>query len=330
MRRYSGPKSVYDTYTPQEVKRASPLQPANIPGKPEYYSTATGIPHFRNLAHITDTDPDFFYRINAVYLGRITYTDWLFDLLLDALESTRHIDNTAVFVASDHGDFAGDYHLVEKWPGGLDDVLTRIPLIASIPGGAHNHVVAEPVALFDIMATILDLAHVATDDIHFSVSLLHQLKGSRGDAARTVYAEGGFYYDDELEPNDPLEEKTYSDPKNMYYPRGRQEMQPNGVPRCVMARTVDYKLVYRPLGTSELYILANDTHETHNVYGQHTYNAIQQDMMKNLLNWFVLTSDVPSNEESNVRDLPPNNPPPTTPPLEPATDDPFARPVPFK
>ena len=33
---------------------------------------------------------------------------------------------TTISVFADHGDYAGDYGLVEKWPSGLEDVLTRV------------------------------------------------------------------------------------------------------------------------------------------------------------------------------------------------------------
>ena len=66
------------------------------------------------------TENDF-YEIQKVYLEMTSYTDWIFsELMIDALQqSSKEIqDNTAVFFSSDHGDFAGDYHMVEKWPGG--------------------------------------------------------------------------------------------------------------------------------------------------------------------------------------------------------------------
>ena len=68
--------------------------------------------------------------------------------------------NTAIFMTSDHGDFSGDYHLVEKWPGGLDDILTRVPLIGRIPGGAKGNVVEAPVNVFDLFYTLTDMAKV--------------------------------------------------------------------------------------------------------------------------------------------------------------------------
>ena len=61
--------------------------------------------------------------------------------------------------------------LVEKWPSGLEDVLTRVPLLVRTPGGAKGHVVAEPVQLFDIVPTFLDLAgiNLGLDPTHVAV-----------------------------------------------------------------------------------------------------------------------------------------------------------------
>jgi len=131
---------------------------------------------------------------------------------------------------------------VEKWPGGFDDILTRVPLLASVPGGKEGHVVDTPVASFDIMATILDLAGVKTKHVHFAKSFKSQLFGAAGDASRVVFSEGGYYYYNEIEPNDPEQKKGYADPHNMYYPRGLEELQPNGSPRVVMMRKGDMKL----------------------------------------------------------------------------------------
>ena len=69
-------------------------------------------------------------------------------------------DRTAIFFSSDHGDFGGDYGLVEKWPGSMADVLTRVPLYARIPGGAVGHVTNAPVQTADVLETMLDLGGV--------------------------------------------------------------------------------------------------------------------------------------------------------------------------
>ena len=77
---------------------------------------------------------------------------------IDALPAISQ--NTAIFVTSDHGDFAGDYNLVEKWCTGLDDIMTRVPLIARVPGGSRGHVVNAPVQSFDLFYTLTVMAKV--------------------------------------------------------------------------------------------------------------------------------------------------------------------------
>ncbi len=95
-----------------------------------------------------------------------------------------------------------------QWPGGLDDMLTHVPLMIRVPGGKANHTVAEPVQLFgihcgfvvsddfipDLLPTILELANITLNHTQFGVSLVPQLFGSEGDPNRTVYSEGGFYW----------------------------------------------------------------------------------------------------------------------------------------
>ena len=46
-----------------------------------------------------DLDEDAFYRIQATYLGMISYSDWIFGQLLEGLEAAGVMDNTAIFVS---------------------------------------------------------------------------------------------------------------------------------------------------------------------------------------------------------------------------------------
>ena len=43
--------------------------------------------------------------------------DWNFGQLMDAVDQFDQSTNTTtgLIMSSDHGDFGGDYHLVEKW-----------------------------------------------------------------------------------------------------------------------------------------------------------------------------------------------------------------------
>ena len=71
-----------------------------------------------------DVDHEVLRKIRAVYYGMTAYVDAQIGRILDALDRTGLADNTFVYIFSDHGDWAGDYGLVEKWSSGMDDCLT--------------------------------------------------------------------------------------------------------------------------------------------------------------------------------------------------------------
>ena len=118
---YCAPPPWQTLFDPADVP---PLRPANLPNKPDFH---TLIRQYRRLDHLDD---HVMRQINAIHLGMIGVTDMLLGRLLDALDETGLVDETAVFCFSDHGDWAGDYGLVEKWPSALDDTLTHVPSLS--------------------------------------------------------------------------------------------------------------------------------------------------------------------------------------------------------
>lgn len=54
--------------------------------------------------------------LRATYYGTCARMDYQFKLVLDALREAGIYDDSAVFVFSDHGDWTGDFGLVEKDP----------------------------------------------------------------------------------------------------------------------------------------------------------------------------------------------------------------------
>ena len=290
---YGAPPEFQQKWTTEDIKKNVALRPPNIATKPKYHSEKEGILHYRNLTGMAEND---FYEIQKVYLEMISYTDWIFGELMDALQqSSREIqDNTAVFFSSDHGDFAGDYHMVEKWPGGSDDVLTRVPLAARIPNGLEQRVVKGPVQTFDIMETFLDLAGIKSEFVRFGKSLMdHMTNPEYDDLSRVVYSEGGFYYHSEVFPGGS--DHVKDNPHGMYWPRAQEEMSNNGTgsPRWVMLRNLTHKLVHRPTEVSELYDLEIDPKELNNVYNDEKYIDFKREMEQQLISWLILTGDVP-------------------------------------
>src|SRR5262249_30147291 len=129
--------------------------------------------------------------VRAMYYGQVSYSDWLLGELLETLERTGHAKDTAVISSSDHGDYAGDYGLVEKWPSDLGSCLTHVPLIARVPGGKAGVTGPSMVELYDIMPTFLELAGTEPRHAHFARSLLTQINGGAGDPNRAAFTEGG-------------------------------------------------------------------------------------------------------------------------------------------
>lgn len=323
---YQAPKDFYGMYSAAEVRAAAPLREL-APGanKPAFIGPA-GIPGYRDLNSFNDT---FFYEQAAVYLGRVSYTDYVLGALMDGLAAAPMAANTALIFSSDHGDYSGDWHNVEKYPCALDDVLTRVPLVASVPGGVRGARWAPPVESLDIFATVLDLAGLlpnASDaptstaiERHFSSSLLPALRGAPGPAPKKyVYSEGGYSPGTlEVEPLDPAQQGAYAKPVDMYYPRGQEELNVSHCTRTIMQRNATAKLVYRPPpGLSELYDLVADPRELRNVWGAPGYAALQGVMLMDLLEWLAQTSDVtPLKEDDRYSPDSPANPPFPWPPV---------------
>jgi choline-sulfatase len=281
---YHAPEPWYSMYDPDDLP---PLRPVVEEGKPDYHRL------IRDYRDLNNVDESVLRKIMAVYLGMTSYVDHLLGQLLDAMEETGLAEETAVLAFSDHGDWAGDYGLVEKWPSGLDDTLTRVPLIVRMPGGAKGHVVEEPVELFDIVPTTLALAGVEAQHTHYAQSLIPQLHGAAGDPQRAVFTEGGYDLHEphcfEGKPSDGVARN----PEGIYYPKGMQQQeQPESVCRAVMIRTQEHKLVWRPKGQSELYDLAEDLHELQNVFDREDYTQVQRDLERRLLEWQTRTGDV--------------------------------------
>jgi len=277
---YSAPPEWHDRIDPDDLP---PLRPADLPNKPDFHA------HIRRTRRLTELDEAHFWKIQAVYLGMTGFMDELFGHLLQTLDETNLSDRTTVFLFADHGDYAGDYGLVEKWPSALEDVLTRIPFIVRTPKGTADHVVREPVELFDMMATLRELADVPARYTHFARSLLPQLHGEAGDPTRAAFAEGGYgLHEPHCFEGLPERGSRFSnDPRQIYYPKAKlQQDHPESVCRAVMIRTMTHKLIHRPEGLSELYHLRSDPQELNNVYGQSDAAEVPRELERRLLDWY--------------------------------------------
>jgi choline-sulfatase len=253
----------------------------------------------RQYRNIEDYDLS---KVQAVYMGMTSFIDTLLGELMDCVENAGIKDETMLISSADHGDYAGDYNLVEKWPSGCEDILTRVPLIVSSPGCKQGHIVNEQVELFDITATIMEDAGIEKQHTYYAESLLPQLKGAAGDRERAVFCEGGYNLNEPHCNEGQIRESTrwMSNPDTIYYPKAiQQREEPESVGRASMIRTLTHKLVLRTYGDHELYDLAKDPLELENVYGQSGYAGTQAGLERRLLDWYIATSDSVAVEEDS-------------------------------
>jgi arylsulfatase A-like enzyme len=94
-------------------------------------------------------------QIQAAYSAEISYLDWQFARLLEALGD--EIDNTLILFTTDHGEMLGDYGCVGKRC--MLEAAVRIPMIARLPGVFEaGKEVRAPSTLLDIMPTVVSAA----------------------------------------------------------------------------------------------------------------------------------------------------------------------------
>jgi choline-sulfatase len=285
---YSAPEPWHSMFDPDALPD---LRPPNLPNRPDFHPL---IRQYRALDQLPEDEQRTLMRqIGAVYLGMTAFVDHLLGQLLTALDESGLADETTVMAFSDHGDYAGDYGLVEKWPSAGEDLITRVPLVIRTPGGAAGHLVQTPVELFDVMATTLALAGVEAEHTHFAHNLVPQLHGAAGDSTRAAFTEGGYArHEPHCFEGTPTHDRISPD-RNIYTPkRVQQQEHPDSVGRTVAMRTGTHRLVYRPTGQCELYDLAQDPRELHNRYDDPAYHTTQQALTAQLLAWLVQTSDV--------------------------------------
>ena len=260
--------------------------PAVLDDKPEFMRLINQKYGLNNLS------ANDFQEIIATYYGMVSRVDHQLGTIISKLKDIGEYENSAIFFFSDHGDFAGDYSLTEKWPNAFQDSLIKIPLIAKIPGiNPENYKLDQLVENIDIFPTILDIAQVNTKYTHFGKNLMPLIKGDAESHRDYVYSEGGY------NPREPqCFEIVFKDPDafgvGIYYDKTNIPNEDRTtVARSVMIRSKGWKLVIRDKGKEELYDLINDPKELKNLIDTSTYDNIKTELKENLIRWYLNTSD---------------------------------------
>lgn len=229
--------------------------------------------------------------LRRTYYGMCARVDYQFGMVLDALKQAGMYEDTAVFFFSDHGDYTGDYGLVEKAQNTFQDCLTRVPFLVKPPAGipVQPRVSDALVELIDFPATLYALTGIEPGYDHFGRSLLPLLAGETDVHRDAVFCEGGRRHRE----RQCMELESNGRPAFLYWPRMRLQMSEGPEhTKAVMCRTGTHKYVKRFDEQDGLYDLQTDPQETCNLIDHSAYQELLSTLKERMLHWYMETCDV--------------------------------------
>ena len=259
--------------------------PDNWAGKPSILQL---IHERQGLQHWTE---ERWTELRATYYGMCARVDHQFGLLVEALREAGMYDSTAMFLFADHGDFTGDYGLVEKTQNTFEDCLTRVPFIIKPPARVpvKPRVSEALVELIDFPATVEALTGIAPSHTHFGRSLLPVLADETDDHRDAVFCEGGRLHGE----IHCMELESGEGPRSLYWPRLVQQRQESPAhTKAVMCRTKEFKYVQRLYESDELYDLRSDPSELDNRIDDPSLAGVLAELKDRLLAFYLETGDV--------------------------------------
>ena len=231
--------------------------------------------------------------LRAVYLGMCARVDYQFGLLIEKLKQNDLYDNSLIIFLSDHGDFTGDYGLVEKTQNTFQDCLTNVPLIIKPPkkDDTRKGITDEMVELIDFAGTIYDYANIKPSYWHFSKSLKNFIDKKIETHRDEVFTEGGRL---RLE-RQASEEQSLKLPHSLYYPRVNLQTKEDSIlmhTKATMCRNKKFKYIKRAYEKDELYNLIDDPAEINNIIDDEQYASQLKNLKEKMLSWYQETCDV--------------------------------------
>lgn len=224
-----------------------------------------------------DLDPVIPKEIQAVYYGMITKVDALIGRLLATIDDEDLWKDTAVLFWCDHGDFAGQYGLYEKWDTAMQDCLLHVPCILydpDLPQGLAINSLTETVDLAPTLCRLLDIDPLP--GMH-GEDLGPIIAGERTKEA--IFAVGG--HEDAM-----LARFGGDEPPMKNLTSGKQQTYrqcPDTMARTKAVRTATHKLVMRLRGGHELYDLTRDPDELDNRWGDPALADVTLDLQQRLI-----------------------------------------------
>ncbi|WP_371537314.1 sulfatase-like hydrolase/transferase [Streptomyces sp. NBC_01023] len=256
----------------------APVAPGAPGGEPGFMAA------IRERYELGEVTEEQWREVAATYYGMVSRLDDQLGRVMSAVERTGAADNTVTLFFADHGEYLGDFGLIEKWPSAMHDCVTRDPLVIAGPGIGQGGHCEEMVEMIDVLPTVLELAGVEAPHRHFGRSLVPQLTDPATPHRAFAFTEGGF----------TVEEEGQMERAAFPYDRksGLQHDAPDLVGKAFAVRDRDWTYVWRLYEQPELYARGEDPHERTNLAGTPEHAPVQQRMQDALLRWLATTSDV--------------------------------------
>lgn len=229
---------------------------------------------------------DEWREIVATYYGMVSRVDDQLRRVEAAVERAGAADRTVTIFFTDHGEYLGDYGLVEKFPSGVHDCLLRNPLVVAGPGVREGLVCDDLVEMVDLLPTCLEIAGLEPAHTQFGRSLVPYLSGGADGLDRdAAYSEGGY-----AKGERHLMESGAGFPYDLKIAIQHEDDVAAG--KCVAMRTREWTYVHRLYETDELYDRSADPRETTNLIERADLAPVVAGLRDRLLDWLFETSDV--------------------------------------
>lgn len=245
------PEPYFSLYYPNNVD-APAIPPGHLEGQHPAHERV------RRTFALYDFSAEQLRVARAAYYGLITYLDDKMGRLVAALQETGQRENTVVVYTADHGEFAGEHGL--WWKNSFYEQSSRVPLLFSWPGTLPSgQRVTGAVSNVDVARTLVDLGG-GEDPVDWDGDTLLPLM--RGLGAASSSSEAAAAWKDEAICE--------------YY--GHATNRPQR-----MLRAGRWKYSYYHGEPAELYDLAADSGEFHNLAGNPALTAVESALRRRLL-----------------------------------------------
>lgn len=171
----------------------TPSSPYSTMYPPETIQLPPNSPDFREGLDGIIRDGKSVEEYVSAYYALVTQVDAGIGMILDELQRIGQLDNTIILYSSDHGDYAGECHLVEKKGGISKRAITNIPCILRLPYGEYGgQVLDEIVESVDVFPSLCDIAGMAIPNTCQGISFYPMVTGNTQSIKESALTENPY------------------------------------------------------------------------------------------------------------------------------------------